>query len=136
MMFSQYIVLMLLLQKTLKTAHSLKFSKRQTIDIMEKAYSLLFIITLIFLAIASLVAMIRSITGKDMVNRFIGINILTTIVAIGICVLTLFLKESFLADVAIIYVLLSCLSVLILCRIYINLFLRKEDERKGESDDN
>ena len=103
---------------------------------MEKAYSLLFIVTLIFMALASLVAMIRSITGKDMVNRFIGINILTTIVAIGICIMTLFLKESFLADVAIIYVLLSCLSVLILCRIYINLFLRKESEKRGEPDDN
>ena len=103
---------------------------------MEKAYSVLFILTLIFLALASLVAMIRSITGKAMVNRFIGINMLTTIVAIAICILTLFLKESYLADVAIIYVMLSCLTVMLLCRIYINLFYKKKNTGKDDSDDN
>ena len=102
----------------------------------ENAYQILYIVVLIILTIASFVAMIRSIVGKTIIHRFVGINMLTTIVAIAICIMTLFLKESYLADVAIIYVLLSCLAVLLLCKIYINLFYKEKSEKEAKSDDN
>ena len=99
----------------------------------ENAYTILYTAVLIVLAVASLVAMIRSITGKTIINRFIGINILTTLVAIIICVLSLLLEESYLPDVAIVFVMLSCIAVMLLNKIYINLF-RKNDS--NEKDDN
>ena len=93
---------------------------------LEHAYSILYITVLIGLAVAAFAAMIRSIVSKTMINRFIGVNILTTVIVIIISVLSLFLKESYLPDVAIVFALLSCIAVMILCKIYINLFEKNQ----------
>ena len=79
------------------------------------------------------IALIRSITGKTMVNRFVGVNILTTLVAIVICILSLFLKESYISDVAVVFVMISCIAVMLLNKIYINLFQKKKDDEKEEN---
>lgn len=89
---------------------------------LEQAYGILYTVVLIGVAIAIVAAMIRAITGKMGADRLIGINMLTTAVVIAICLLTLLFKESFLADVGLIYVILSFLAVMLLCKIYINLF--------------
>ena len=62
---------------------------------LENAYTILYSAVIAVLCVASLVALIRSITGKTIINRFIGINILTTLVAVIVCVLSLYLKESY-----------------------------------------
>ena len=100
---------------------------------LEAAYSYLYISVLILLGVAMFIALIRSITGKTMVNRFVGVNILTTLVAIAICILCLFLKESYISDVAIVYVMLSCIAVMLLNKLYINLFQKKKDNEKEEN---
>lgn len=97
---------------------------------LEQAYSYLYLAVFVGLGIAIIAALIRSITAKTIIGRFIGVNILTTIVLIVICILTLFLKESYLTDIALIYALLSCISVILLSKIYINLF--KKDNNGGE----
>ena len=100
---------------------------------LEVAYSYLYISVLILLGIAMFIALIRSITGKTMVNRFVGVNILTTLVAIVICILSLFLKESYISDVAVVFVMISCIAVMLLNKIYINLFQKKKDDEKEEN---
>ena len=100
---------------------------------LEAAYSYLYISVLILLGVAMFIALIRSITGKTMVNRFVGVNILTTLVAIAICILCLFLKESYISDVAVVYVMLSCIAVMLLNKLYINLFQKKKDNEKEEN---
>ena len=97
---------------------------------LEQAYSILFIVTLILIGIAAFLALIRSITGKTMINRFIGTNILSTITLIAICILSVLYKESYLPDVAIVFALLSCIAVMLLCKIYINLFEKKQGGKK------
>ncbi len=93
---------------------------------LEQAYSYLYLAVFIGLGIAIIASLIRSITAKTIIGRFIGVNILTTIVLIVICILTLFLKESYLTDIALIYALISCIAVILLSKIYINLF-KKDD---------
>ena len=97
---------------------------------LEQAYSYLFIAVSICLGIAIIATLIRSITAKTIIGRFVGVNMLTTIVLIIICILTLFLKESYLTDVARIYALLSCISVILLSKIYINLFKKDNGGEK------
>ena len=92
---------------------------------LEQAYQILFLSVLVALALAALISLIRTITGKLIADRFIGINMLTTIVVMAIFVLGLLFDEAYLADVALIYVLLSFLVVMLLCKIYINLFYHK-----------
>lgn len=97
---------------------------------LEQAYSYLYIAVFIGLGIAIIASLIRSITSKTVIGRFIGVNILTTIIVIVICILTLFFKESYLTDVALIYTLISCISVIILSKIYINLFKKDNGGEK------
>ena len=97
---------------------------------IEQAYNILYITVLICLGIAAFITLIRSITGKTMINRFIGTNILSTITLIAICILAHFFKESYLPDVAIVFALLSCIAVMLLCKIYINLFEKKNGGKK------
>lgn len=97
---------------------------------LEYAYKILYIVTLSFLACGALTAMIRTITGKLTVDRFIGINMVTTIAVIMICLLSVLLNESYLTDVATIYVLLSFISVMLLSKIYINLYHKRNGDMK------
>ncbi len=97
---------------------------------IEQAYSYLYIAVCICLGIAIIATLIRSITAKTIIGRFIGINMLTTIVLVVICILTLFLKETYLPDIALIYALLSCIAVILLSKIYINLFRKNKGGKK------
>ena len=97
---------------------------------LEQAYLYLFLAVCICLGIAIIATLIRSITAKTIIGRFVGVNMLTTIVLIVICILTLFLNESYLTDVALIYALLSCISVILLSKIYVNLFKKDNGGEK------
>lgn len=89
---------------------------------IEAAYRLLFQGTLIVLATMIIIALIRTVTGRLTVDKIIGINLISTIVVISICVLTVLLEEDYIADIAMVYVMISFVAVMILCKIYINLF--------------
>lgn len=89
---------------------------------IEQAYFYLYTAVLLGLGAAAVVALIRSITGGNIIGRFIGVNMLTTITVIIVCVLALLFRESYLPDIAVIYALLSCIAVVLLSRIYINLY--------------
>lgn len=49
---------------------------------------------------------------------------------IVICALTYLLGEDYLADIAVIYVVMSFIAVMMLCRIYINLYDRRRKEKE------
>ena len=98
------------------------------LDQITEIFRLLLLLSLIVCAIATalskrvMTAIIRSITGKTVAGRFVGINMVTTIVVIAIFVLTLLLEESYLPDIALIYALISCVALIVLSKIYVNLF--------------
>ena len=97
---------------------------------IEAAYRLLFQGTLIVLAAMAIAALIRTVTGRLTVDKIIGINLISTIVVIAIMILTVLLGEDYLADVALIYVMISFVIVMLLCKIYINLFAAGSDQPK------
>lgn len=97
---------------------------------LQQAYSILYGVVLASLAIAALLALIRSIMANNLINRFIGINILTMVVLVSMCVLSIFLNEGYITDIALVYALLSFIAVLLLCRVYINLFKKDEGGKK------
>ncbi|MBE6948691.1 MAG: sodium:proton antiporter [Ruminococcaceae bacterium] len=91
---------------------------------------LLYTIILVFLGVCILLALVRAITGKRIVDRIIGINMIGTLTMIAFAVLSQRLEQSYLLDVCLIYVLMSFIAVLTLCKIYISLDRQraKEDE--------
>ena len=74
----------------------------------------------------------RTIRSRLTVDRIIGINLIGTLVVITISVLTYLLGEDYLADIAVVYVVLSFIAVAMLCRIYINLYDRKKEETQDD----
>ena len=56
-------------------------------------------------------------------------------VVMVIVVLTFLLGEDYLADIALIYVVLSFIAVMMLCRIYINLYQRNQRKKEEASHD-
>ena len=84
----------------------------------------------------TLVVMVYIIRARLTVDRIIGINLTGTLVAIIIAILAYLLGEDYLVDVAIVYVVLSFIAVMLLCRIYINLYqYKRQDKREDESHD-
>ena len=92
---------------------------------IENAYRILYLSVLVCLGVAIIAQLIRSITGKLTIDRFVGVNMITTTTVLAIGVLAMLLGESYLPDIMIVYVVLSFLALMILCRFYINLHGRK-----------
>ncbi len=102
---------------------------------VEQAYEYLFVGALIIIAIGMLLIIIKSIIGPRITDRVVNVNMIGTSVIIAICILSFLLNESFLLDVAFIYVLISFLAVVVLTTVYINSYLekkRKDEEKKKE----
>ena len=102
---------------------------------LDIAYNVLFIVSLILIAICMLFVIIKSIKGPRITDRVVCVNMIGTLVIISICILSYILNESFLLDVAFIYVLISFLAVVVLSSVYINSYLekkKKEENKEGK----
>ena len=100
---------------------------------LENAYNILYVSALICTAVAMLLTLIRCITGKRIVDRIICVNMMCNEATLAIAILALYMKQSYLLDVCLIYVMLSFLAVLILTKVFITVYLngkKKEDEAK------
>ena len=93
---------------------------------LENAYKTLYLTMLVLDGIAMLLTLIRCITGKRVVDRIICVNMMCNEVTLAIAMLALYLKESYLLDVCLVYVMLSFLAVLILCKVYITVYLKQK----------
>ncbi|MDO4811413.1 MAG: monovalent cation/H+ antiporter complex subunit F [Eubacteriales bacterium] len=101
-------------------------------DLITQCYEYLFWGTLIVLALGVVATLVYIIRSRLTVDRIIGINLIGTIVVAIICILTYLLGEDYLADIAVIYVVMSFIAVMMLCRIYINLYGKKKKEAEKE----
>ena len=104
-------------------------------ELIQQCYYYLFWGALVLLGLGLLAVMVYIIRARLTVDRIIGINLIGTLVAIIIAILTYLLGEDYLADVAIVYVVLSFIAVMLLCRIYINLYRRRREEKEDDSHD-
>ena len=99
---------------------------------IQQCYDYLFWGVLVALGVCVLAVLVYIIRAHLTVDRIIGINLIGTLVVIVICVLTRLLGEDYLADIAVIYVVMSFIAVMMLCRIYINLYDRRGKEKKDD----
>ena len=105
-------------------------------ELIQQCYSYLFWGVLAALALCLIAVLVYILKARLTVDRIIGINLVGTLVVIVICALTYILGEDYLADIAVIYVVMSFIAVMMLCRIYINLYQRKrQDKEEDESHD-
>lgn len=98
---------------------------------IENAYNILYLAALLCDAVAMVLTLIRCITGKRIVDRIICVNMMCNEATLAIAILALYMKQSYLLDVCLIYVMLSFLAVLILTKVFITVYL-KQKQKEGE----
>ena len=83
------------------------------------AYTVLYSAALVYLTLLMAVMLGRAVFVSGVVNRLIAVNMISTMVNAAILILASMLKENWLADVALIYTMISFVTVLILSRVII-----------------
>lgn len=83
------------------------------------AYRILILGSLIWFSFLLLITLFRAIIGPRVTDRILSINMICTMVIACTCILAWYLNESYLFDVAILYAMLSFITVLILSATYI-----------------
>ena len=105
---------------------------------IDQAYHLLFMGALIIFAVLIGIMLIRAVIGPRITDRILSINMIGTMTICSIAILSGLLKEGYLTDVALIYAMLSFVSVLILAVMYIPAKPEREKlkakQRKGKQD--
>ena len=82
-----------------------------------RAYTILYASALVVIAILLAFMLIRTLRGPEITDRLLCINMIGTLVNCMILIMSALLDESWLIDVALIYTMISLVSVLILARV-------------------
>ncbi len=101
---------------------------------LDSAYQALFTSALIFLALLVILCLYRAIRGPRITDRIVAVNMISTMVIVMIGILALMLKEGYLADVALIYAMISFLAVVVLCKVYMGVHAENEEKKKREEE--
>ena len=83
------------------------------------AYQILYSVALLVLGCLIALMLVRAVMGPRITDRLLSINMIGTMVIASLAILSQLLREPYLADVALIYAMISFISVLILSRTYI-----------------
>jgi multicomponent Na+:H+ antiporter subunit F len=101
---------------------------------LESAYQLVFSVVLIFLAVMMILCLIRAIIGPKVADRIVAVNMMGTMVMVIIAILALLLEEGYLADICLIYAMISFLAVIVLTKVYMGVYLEKKEKGKEKND--
>lgn len=71
---------------------------------------------------------VRAIKGPRISDRIVSINMIGTITIMLVAVLAIILKQSYLVDICLIYAMISFLAVVVLCKIYMGVYLEKKNK--------
>ncbi|MEE1072166.1 MAG: monovalent cation/H+ antiporter complex subunit F [Cellulosilyticum sp.] len=94
------------------------------------------IIALVFLAIVLVFSFMRSLIGPRIADRIVAINMIGTQIIMIICIISVYLNEAGLIDIAIIYAMFSFLAVVFFTRLYIGSYVGKHIQVKKEEQKN
>jgi len=84
------------------------------------------------LLILVMLCIIRAVKGPRTADRMLAVNAGTTIITAIVAIITVLYGESYFADIAVIYVILSFLAVVVFVRVYLNIYRHKREEAGKE----
>ena len=87
---------------------------------------------IIVLVLIMFACLFRAIRGPEIADRIVAVNMLGTLTIMIICILSLWQKESYLLDVALIYAMISFLAVVVLTRVYLGVHREHLKNRNHE----
>ena len=93
------------------------------------------ILTAVLVILAALVicAFVRAVIGPKFTDRLVAVNCMNTMIIVIIVLLSVYLKEDYLSDVAIIYAILGFTANVVLTRILLNRHNRKKHKKEDLS---
>ncbi|MGN0465895.1 MAG: monovalent cation/H+ antiporter complex subunit F [Lachnospiraceae bacterium] len=99
---------------------------------LENAYQFLFIGTIFILCIFIFLCFIRAVIGPKIADRIVAINMIGTMTIIIIAILAIYMEESYLLDVCLIYAMISFLAVIVLTKVYMGVYNEKKQKQLKE----
>lgn len=104
---------------------------------MEKIYSSFFLICIIVISILTLLCLIRAIIGPKLADRIMAVNMIGTMTIAIIMLLSVYLSETAILDVALIYAVISFVAVIVLAQIYIGIYheIRVKKQKKNRKEE-
>jgi len=87
---------------------------------IESAYKVLLWVGMLTLSITIFACLFRAILGPRFTDGVVSINLIGTKAVAMIAILTFLLEENFLADIAIVYAMISFLAVVVLSKCYLH----------------
>ena len=97
---------------------------------IELAYQALFAFALLVLTVLALACLVRCILGPRISDRVLAINITGTITVIMVGLFVVLLGEGYLADIALVYSMLSFLAVIVLSKVYTGIYYERKHEEE------
>ena len=95
---------------------------------MEKLYDVFLTAVIVVLGLCCFFCLIRAIIGPRISDRIVAVNMMGTMVMVIIAILELMLQEGYLADICLIYAMISFLAVVVLVKIYMGVHREKEEK--------
>ena len=86
----------------------------------------IFHIILIILAIMLVLCLIRAVIGPRIADRLVSVNMMGTMIMCMIVILGVIMDEGYLADIALIYAMISFLAVVVLTKVYTGVYLEQK----------
>ena len=91
------------------------------------------LICIIALTVMTVFALIRAILGPRLADRILAINMIGTMTIAAIALLSVYLGESNILDICLIYAVISFVAVIVITKIYIGIFREWKEAGKGEN---
>ena len=99
---------------------------------MEQVKDTLLIAGAVVLALLMLATLIRAVLGPRFTDRIIAVNVINTLVVAEIVLVSVWMREDFLVDMALLYALLSFLTVVVVSRLVLTRRHKQLEKEKRE----
>ncbi|MBQ3030804.1 MAG: sodium:proton antiporter [Agathobacter sp.] len=98
-------------------------------------YDWIFHIILIILAIMLMLCLIRAVIGPRIADRLVAVNMMGTMIMCIIVILGVIMNEGYLADIALIYAMISFLAVVVLSKVYTGVYLEQREKKNKKKEE-
>ena len=86
----------------------------------------------VVLALLILATLVRAVLGPRFTDRIVAVNVISTLVIAELMLLSVWLREDFLVDIALVFALLSFLAVVVAFQLVMSRQKNKRREEKQE----
>ena len=112
-----------------RTARSRRRKRGKNMN-LDAAYRGLMVLVLAALTGLSLLSLVRCILGPRISDRVLAVNMIGTLTIVMVAATVVLLGEGYLADIALIYAMISFLSVVVLCKVYTGIYREMKHEQR------